>query len=287
MKALILKNINIENFNFKSVWTIVLLIPLLVFIFIPEDFSAIITFALKALMGTIPFILFAVSLVAYLKASGAESLVSKAFKGKEVRTIFIATLVGGLAPFCSCEVIPFIASMLALGVPLSAVMAFWLSSPLIDPPALLITASALSWDYAFAKTLSALAIGLIGGFGIYFLSKFGMFSHPLKQQNKNSCGSCCGTTGPINQDLELKFWNKTERINIFKEEFTSNGLFLLKWLSLAYLIEALMVQYLSAQVIGNFLSGDGFSSIIIGAFAGVPAYLNSYAAPAIVSGLIE
>ena len=287
MKALILKNINVENFNFKSVWTIVLLIPLLVFILIPEDFSPIITFASKALMGTIPFILFAVSLVAYLKASGAESLVSKAFKGKEVRTMFRATLVGGLAPFCSCEVIPFIASMLALGVPLSAVMAFWLSSPLIDPPALLITASALSWDYAIAKTLSALAIGLIGGFGIYFLSKFGMFSHPLKQQNKNSCGSCCGTTDPFNQDLELKFWNKTERINIFKEEFTSNGLFLLKWLSLAYLIEALMVQYLSAQVIGNFLSGDGFSSIIIGAFAGVPAYLNSYAAPAIVSGLIE
>ena len=287
MKALILKYINIENFNFKSVWTIVLLLPLLVFIFIPDDFSSIITFASKALMGTIPFILFAVSLVAYLKASGAESLVSKAFKGKEVKTIFIATLVGGLAPFCSCEVIPFIASMLALGVPLSAVMAFWLSSPLIDPPALLITASALSWDYAIAKTVSALAIGLIGGFGIYFLSKFGMFSHPLKQQNKNSCGSCCGTTDPFNQDLELKFWNKTERINIFKEEFTSNGLFLLKWLSLAYLIEALMVQYLSAQVIGNFLSGDGFSSIIIGAFAGVPAYLNSYAAPAIVSGLIE
>ena len=287
MKDLILKKINIENFNFKSVWTLVLLLPLLVLIFFPMDFSSIITFASKALMGTIPFILFAVSMVAYLKASGAESLVSKAFKGREVRTIFIATLVGGLAPFCSCEVVPFIASMLALGVPLSAVMAFWLSSPLIDPPALLITASALSWDYAIAKTVSALAIGLIGGFGIYFLSKFGMFSHPLKQQNKNVCGSCCGITDPFNQDLELKFWNKTERINIFKEEFTSNGLFLLKWLSFAYLIEALMVQYLSAQVIGNFLSGEGFSSIIIGAFAGVPAYLNSYAAPAIVSGLIE
>ena len=82
MKTLILKNINIENFKFKSVWTLVLLIPLLVFIFIPKEFSSIITFALKALMGTIPFILFAVSLVAYLKASGAESLVSKAFKGK-------------------------------------------------------------------------------------------------------------------------------------------------------------------------------------------------------------
>ena len=169
-----MKTFNIKSINkIKSVWTLVFLTPFLIFLFIPENFNSILTFAINALMGTVLFILFAVCLVAYLKATGAESLVSKAFKGKEVRTIFIATLVGGLAPFCSCEVIPFIASMLALGVPLSAVMAFWLSSPLIDPPALLITASALGWDYAIAKTISALTIGLIGGFGIYFLAKLG------------------------------------------------------------------------------------------------------------------
>ena len=287
MKSLILKNINNVNFKIKNVWTLVFLIPLSILIIIPENFNSILTFALKALMGTIPFILFAVSLVAYLKATGAESLVSKAFKGNEVRTIFIATLVGGLAPFCSCEVIPFIASMLALGVPLSAVMAFWLSSPLIDPPALLITASALGWDYAIAKTISALTIGLIGGFGIYFLAKLGMFTSPLKDQNRSSSGSCCDTKDPFNQELVLKFWNNSERTKIFRDEFITNGLFLLKWLSLAYLIEALMVQFMSAQIIGSFLSGDGLSSIVIGAFAGVPAYLNSYAAPAIVSGLIE
>ena len=148
---------NIITFTkLKSVWLMVIIIPLLILVFDAEKFNIIILFALKALSDTIPFILFAVTLVAYLKASGAESMVSKAFKGKEVRTIFIATLVGGLAPFCSCEVIPFIASMLALGVPLSTVMAFWLSSPLIDPPPLLITAGALGWDYAIGKTISAL-----------------------------------------------------------------------------------------------------------------------------------
>ena len=287
MKAAFLRNINNFNLKINNVWTLVFLIPLSILIIIPENFNSILIFALKALMGTIPFILFAVSLVAYLKATGAESLVSKAFKGNEVRTIFIATLVGGLAPFCSCEVIPFIASMLALGVPLSAVMAFWLSSPLIDPPALLITASSLGWDYAIAKTISALTIGLIGGFGIYFLAKLGMFTSPLKEQNRSSSGSCCDTKDPFNQELVLKFWNNSERTKVFRDEFKTNGLFLLKWLSLAYLIEALMVQFMSAQIIGSFLSGDGLSSIVIGAFIGVPAYLNSYAAPAIVSGLIE
>ena len=138
MNGLLLKGINSFSITFsklKSVWLMVMIIPLLILVFDAEKFNTILLFALNALLGTIPFIFFAVILVAYLKASGAESIVSKMFKGKEVRTIFIATLVGGLAPFCSCEVIPFIASMLALGVPLSAVMAFWLSSPLIDPPA--------------------------------------------------------------------------------------------------------------------------------------------------------
>ncbi|MDP7541245.1 MAG: permease, partial [Candidatus Pelagibacter bacterium] len=52
-------------------------------------------------------------------------------------------------------------------------------------------------------------------------------------------------------------------------------------------LEAMMVTYISAQTIGNFLGGEGLFSIIMGALAGVPAYLNSYAAPAIVSGLLE
>ena len=40
--------------------------------------------------------------------------------------IVFATFLGGVSPLCSCEVIPFIAALLALGIPLSAVMAFWL-----------------------------------------------------------------------------------------------------------------------------------------------------------------
>ena len=290
MNDLSLKRTNLFNCTLsklKSVWLMVIIIPLLILIFDAEKFNTILLFALNALLGTIPFILFAVSLVAYLKASGAESIVSKMFKGKEIRTIFIATLVGGLAPFCSCEVIPFIASMLALGVPLSAVMAFWLSSPLIDPAALLITAGALGWDYAIGKTISALVLGLIGGFGIYFLTKFGLFKTPLKKKNDQGSNSCCNTKDPFNQETIWKFWRNSDRIKVFTFEFTSNGLFLLKWLSFAYLLEAMMVTYMSAQVIGNFLGGDGLFSIVMGALAGVPAYLNSYAAPALVSGLLE
>ena len=149
-----------------TAWSLVILIPLLVWILDPDQLQSMLTIALTALSGTLVYILVAVLMLAYLKASGAENIVAQAFVGRENRMIVLAALIGGLAPFCSCEVIPFIAGLLALGAPVSAVMAFWLSSPLIDPPSLMITAGALGWEFAVGKAMSAVALGLFGGFGI-------------------------------------------------------------------------------------------------------------------------
>jgi uncharacterized membrane protein YraQ (UPF0718 family) len=124
----------------------------------------------------LPYIAFAVLLIAWLKAAGAESYVGKAFEGRETQAIVLAALFGGLAPFCSCEVIPFIAGLLAVGAPLSAIMAFWLSSPLIDPPTLLITAGALGWEFAIGKAVFAVALGLFGGALVAFAIRSGLFS---------------------------------------------------------------------------------------------------------------
>ena len=66
-----------------------------------------------------------------------------------------------------------------------------------------------------------------------------------------------------------------------------NALFLVKWLALAYLLEALLITYVPADAIGSVVGGEGFLPIVIGALVGAPAYLNSYAAPALVAGLME
>ena len=150
----------------KTPWAVIVAALVGVAVLDPNNLTATIKFALAALAHTAPFILFAVFLLAYLKSTGAEVMIAKAFVGRELRMIFLAALFGGLAPFCSCEVIPLIAGLLALGAPLSAVMAFWLASPLIDPPTLLITAAALGWPFAIGKAVAAVALGLFGGFVI-------------------------------------------------------------------------------------------------------------------------
>jgi uncharacterized membrane protein YraQ (UPF0718 family) len=274
--------------SLRSAWTLVVLLPLLVLALDGERFGEMLGIASSALAGTVPYILFAVLLIAYLKASGAENLVASAFVGRENRMIVLAALFGGLAPFCSCEVIPFIAGLLALGAPLSAVMAFWLSSPLIDPPSLMITAGALGWEFAIGKALAAVALGLLGGFGIKMLLRSGAFKNPLKNEPANSCSSgACGVDQPFSGKPQWQVWRHAAGRRSFVEQGVENGLFLIKWLTLAYLLEALLILYIPASLIGGIVGGEGLGPIVLGALVGMPAYLNSYAAPPLVAGLME
>ncbi|MEX0351150.1 MAG: permease [Paracoccaceae bacterium] len=270
--------------HIKTPWTLIVLILLAVLVMDPSNFGEVVRFASGALTHTAPYILFAVLLLAYLKATGAEVLVAKAFEGRENRMILLAALFGGLAPFCSCEVIPFIAGLLALGAPLSAVMAFWLSSPLIDPPTLLITAGALGWPFAIGKAIAAVALGLFGGFAIKLLTRGGVFSQPLKQI---APASCCGCGPKKAETPQWRFWENSESRARFRSEFVTNGLFLLKWLSLAYVLEALLVSYVPADLIAQVVGGEGVIPIATAALVGMPAYLNSYVAPPLLAGLME
>lgn len=288
MNDFVLPRLRALRFNpdtLRSAWMLIIAIPVLVLLLDPQRISDILSFAANAFASTLPYILFAVLLIAYLKASGAESFIARAFEGQENRMIVLAALFGGLAPFCSCEVIPFIAGLLALGAPLSAVMAFWLSSPLIDPPTLFITAAALGWEFAIGKAVAAVAIGLMGGFAVKLMLANGAFSNPLRPREQKSCCGC--GPSPFSGKPVWQFWQESSRQQIFKSEAFSNALFLGKWLMLAYLLEALLVTYVPAQVIGNVVGGSGLWPIIVGAVVGAPAYLNSYVAPALVAGLME
>lgn len=267
-----------------SPWTITLGVPLAVALLDPEKFTFVINFAARAFMGTLPYILFAVLLIAGLKAAGAEAAIARAFQGRENRMIVLAALFGGLAPFCSCEVIPFIAGLLAMGAPLSAVMAFWLSSPLIDPPTLLITAAALGWPFAIGKAIIAVSLGLFGGYAIKMMQSGGAFANPLRNYKTTGCG--CGPN-PFNGKPVWSFWREAKRVTVFKTEFLENALFLIKWLIMAYVLEALLVTYIPASLIVTLVGGDGILPIATAALVGMPAYLNSYVAPPMLSGLID
>ncbi len=266
------------------VWLTVLALPLIVAVFDPAQAVETVRFALGALGHTFWFIAFAVLAVGYLKASGSEALLAKAFQGRERRMIVMAALLGGLSPFCSCEVIPFIAALLAVGAPLSAVMAFWLASPLMDPAMFLITAGTLGLPFAVAKTLAAVGLGLLGGATVYLFARTPVFADPLKAQKKTSCCGCGAS--PFKGSPVWRFWTEAPRREVFRDAVVENALFLGKWLAIAYMVEALMLAYVPAEAIASVLGGHGVWPVVLGALVGAPAYLNGYAAVPLVDALL-
>jgi uncharacterized membrane protein YraQ (UPF0718 family) len=271
-------------------WLAIGLIPLLLALLDPGQVIPALRFAVGAILRTGMFIAGAVLAVAWLRATGAEALLSRAFTGRESRMILLGALVGGLAPFCSCEVIPFISALLAVGAPLSAVMAFWLASPLMDPAMFLITAGTLGTGFAVAKTVAAVTLGVGGGLLVKAWAGSRVFADPLKASSAaGACGTSCGTgcgSGPSTGRPEWAFWRAPERRRAFRDTAARNALFLGKWLLLAYLVEALMLRYLPAEVIASVLGGDGLWPILVAAVVGAPAYLNGYATVPLVHALL-
>ncbi|WP_412507248.1 permease [Roseovarius sp. SYSU LYC5161] len=269
----------------KSVWAVTALVLVTLAVLDPQQLRPTLEFALSALGRTAPYIVFAVILIAGLKATGSETLVSRAFEGREVQAIFMAAVFGGLAPFCSCQVIPFIAALIVAGAPLSAIMAFWLASPLIDPPTLLITAAALGWPFAIAKAVAAIGVGLMGGFVVRALTRARHLTNVARQ--KKSCGTCCSSAPKTEARPVWRFWQEADRRATFRGELLDNGMFLLKWLALAYVLESLLITYIPAEAVAGVVGGEGLLPIVISAFVGMPAYLNSYVAPPLLAGLTE
>ena len=115
-------------------------------------------------------------------------------------------------------------------------------------------------------------------------SSAALFADPLRQSAaKQGCG--CGPS-PFSGRTVWRFWAEADRRDTFRATVWDNALFLTKWLVLAYLIEALMLEYVPAEWIAGVLGGDGITPIALGAIVGAPAYLNGYAAVPLVDALL-
>ena len=255
-------------------------------LWVPDQAIDSVVFTAGSLASIAPFLIASVLIAAGAKATAVDRQVAAVFTGRPVRVIAAAAAFGALSPFCSCGVVPIIAGLLGAGVPLAPVMAFWIASPLMDPEMFILMLTAFTPGFVFAKALAAFAMGAAAGGITHALSRNRAFTAPLKIGVGGGCGSRCGVGLPATAPLLWRFWREPERRAVFNAELRANGWFLGKWLTLAFLIESLMVAYLPADAIANSLDAAGVWLIPAAAAVGVPAYLNGYAAIPTVSTLI-
>ncbi len=253
----------------------------------PPQVAASAAFTARAIWSVLPFFVLSIGLAAYAKASGAENLIARAFAGRrDAMVVVLASLTGALSPFCSCGVIPVIAALLATGVPLAPVMAFWLASPLMDPSMFVITTGILGLQFAVAKTVAAIGVGLLGGFGVLALQRLGIFlGDPIREGVGN--GGCAGSKIRNPKAVVWRYWSEPARREAFWNNSRQTALFLGKWLMLAFVLESLMIAYVPSTLIASVAGDGGVLSVVAAALVGIPSYLNGNAALPLVSGLMD
>ena len=184
-------------------------------------------FTLGALGYIAPFLAFSVVVAASARASGDDQQMARVFGGRPVAMIAAAAAFGALSPFCSCGVIPIIAGLLGAGVPLAPVMAFWISSPIMDPEMYILTGAVFGFPFATAKALAALFMGLFAGYATHALKRTSAFADPLRGE---ACGggACAAPAVEENPGMVWTFWRWPARRDKFIAEARTTGWFLLK-----------------------------------------------------------
>lgn len=267
----------------KPVFTITLIF-LLTAVFLPAHVPILLAETGKSLLSIAPWMALSVGLAAYASASHADRIIASAFSGHQARMVVLAALIGTASPFCSCGVIPLIAGLLASGVPLAPVMAFWMSSPLMDPTMFVMTAASLGFEFAVVKTIAAVMIGVFAGVATYGLVRVDAIVHVLR--TAPTVKKCCGAKKAETSAPQWRVWTSREALGIFWSSVRQNGWFLLRWMTMAFLLESLMTLFLSPALVSNWL-GHGVSAIPMAVVIGIPSYLNGYAALPLVAGLVN
>lgn len=163
-----------------------------------------------------------------------------------ILAIISASILGMLSPLPTYAAIPIGLSLIPLGLPFGAVMAFVIASPLINPSVFFLTWTQMGPEIALARVISALLIAIIGG---------ALFMHIKKPTLPESSSHLSSKKA---RPFHVELWRST--------------LFFTKYFSIAILISAAVKALVSPQFVTQILGQQIERSLLVAIALGVPFY---------------
>lgn len=250
----------------------------------PEQAESTFWFVLENLLYMAPIVAIAVMASGLVRATGSDAYFNKLFEGRLHAMILAAAAFGAVAPICGIGVLPLIAGLLATGIPIAPVMAFWLASPVTSPEMFLITVGTLGWEIAVGKTVIALLIGIGGGYAMALVERAGWIDRPLRagvNQPGGGCGGCAGFS------FKWRFWQDADRRKVVWDDVKIAGPMIVKWLAIAFAVESLLRAHVPPEWIASFVGAENAMAIPTAVIVGAPIYLDGYASLPMVRGLMD
>jgi uncharacterized membrane protein YraQ (UPF0718 family) len=322
-------------------------------------------FIAEAFLHIWPYVVVTIPLAVAVQMSGASKYIKRAFEARPLTAVVLATVLGAFSPFCSCGVIPVIASLLISGVPLAPVMSFWIASPSMDPEIFFLSVGMIGWELAIWRLAATLVLSLGAGFITHMLMQNGWLGQqilrtrkvakvkstaelfkkgwqglknsltpvspaghsfpaavsqsrgqlqyapvivPLKTESAAGCSSCTtaitalknpqpakveiintpaqqDTCSSGEQNCGCNSASDTFRQRLFKETLSATTM-VVKFMALAFFLEALIILYVPQEWITAALGRNNPMAIATAAVLGVPTYTSSLTALPMISGLL-
>ncbi len=251
----------------------------------PQTLVEMAGFVFWGLLVVAPIVIPGIILAAWIMASGAGSHIAGLFDGRTVYAVFAASAVGAITPVCGVTVLPLMAGLLAAGVPLAPVMAFWLSSPVTDPAMLATTAATLGVGFAVGKTVAAFGLGLWGGAITSLFAGRGWATASLR--NNRIVGNLSQRNCSAQLPFDPRIWKDRQRRSIFRENAAATTRLILICLVPAFAAEYALNAVLQPDALSAYVGSDVWWAIPFAVFVGAPAYLDGYAALPLTRGLMD
>ena len=251
----------------------------------PEHAVNAAKFVVWGLIVVAPIVIPGIILAAWIIASGANTYIAGAFEGRTLRTVLAASLIGAITPVCGVTVLPLMAGLLAAGVPLAPIMAFWLSSPITDPAMLATTAATLGLSFAIGKTLAAFGLGVFGGTITGLFAKTPWAINSLRDNGlaRQLSSARCGDDRPFDPWV----WRSKTRRSSFSRQFWATTRLILICLIPAFAAEYALNATLTPGALSAYVGEDKWWAILAAVFVGAPAYIDGYAALPLTRGMID
>lgn len=245
-------------------------------------------FVVTSIVHVAPIAIPGVLLAAWITASGASERVSALFTGRSVSSVVAASVVGALVPVCGVTVLPLMAGLLAGGVPLAPVMAFWLSSPITGPELLAVTIPTLGWQFAIGKAVAAIGLGLLGGAVTGIFARREWVASPLRSNRLvASLGSSCGSCGGEAPGYDARIWRDPSRRARFARQSWSIARLMLVVLTPAFAAEFLLNSWLEPDALSSLVGRENAFAVPLAVLVGGPAYIDGYAALPLTRALMD
>jgi len=206
--------------------------------------------------------------------------------------VLFASGLGLISPLATYSVIPLAVIMLRQGAPLAPIMAFMISSPLINPGIFAMTAGGMGLRMAVARTVASFVLAVLGGWFAarcerrwgspqnYLRAQEGLsIDVPLRHYRKSIDG--------LRSGRYQRFLQGKESARSWLFNFGMQIKFAGRFFVLALLVSAAVRVLVSPSLIMQIFGVSSRFSVLLAAAAGIPLYACGGAAIPLIQVLTE